>query len=46
MAMNPEVFGKYADNLLRYYERMRKEDLYGVYGRAASAGRRAIPTST
>ena len=31
MAMNPEVFGKYADNLTRYYEHMRKEDVYGVY---------------
>jgi 4-hydroxyphenylacetate 3-monooxygenase len=31
MAMNPMVFGKYADNLTRYYEHMRKEDVYGVY---------------
>ncbi len=31
MAMNPAVFGKYADNLTRYYEHMRKEDVYGVY---------------
>ena len=31
MAMNPSVFGKYADNLLRYYEHMRKNDVYGVY---------------
>ncbi len=31
MAMNPLVFGKYADNLTRYYEHMRKEDVYGVY---------------
>lgn len=31
MAMNPMVFGKYADNLTRYYEHMRKEDIYGVY---------------
>src|SRR5207245_6413217 len=26
MAMNAPVFGQYADNLLRYYEHMRKED--------------------
>jgi 4-hydroxyphenylacetate 3-monooxygenase len=31
MAMNPSVFGSYADNLVRYYEHMRKEDIYGVY---------------
>src|SRR5438067_9189414 len=31
MAMNPEVFGSYADNLVRYYERMRAQDIYGVY---------------
>jgi 4-hydroxyphenylacetate 3-monooxygenase len=31
MAMNPEVFGKYADNLTRYYEHMRKHDVYAVY---------------
>ncbi|MGH8708537.1 MAG: 4-hydroxyphenylacetate 3-hydroxylase N-terminal domain-containing protein, partial [Burkholderiales bacterium] len=31
MAMNPMVFGRYADNLTRYYEHMRKEDVYGVY---------------
>jgi len=31
MAMNPMVFGKYADNLTRYYEHMRHEDVYGVY---------------
>ena len=31
MATNPAVFGKYADNLVRYYEHMRKEDVYGVY---------------
>ncbi|HET7669876.1 MAG TPA: 4-hydroxyphenylacetate 3-hydroxylase N-terminal domain-containing protein [Burkholderiales bacterium] len=31
MAMNPSVFGKYADNLVRYYKHMRKEDVYGVY---------------
>src|SRR5207248_10598096 len=30
-AMNPSVFGRYADNLVRYYEHMRKADLYGVY---------------
>ena len=31
MAMNPSVFGKYEKNLLAYYEKMRREDLYGVY---------------
>jgi len=31
MAMNPMVFGKFADNLTRYYEHMRKDDVYGVY---------------
>jgi 4-hydroxyphenylacetate 3-monooxygenase len=31
MAMNPSVFGKFADNLTRYYEHMRREDVYGVY---------------
>ena len=31
MAMNPEVFGKYADNLARYYEHMRRTDSYAAY---------------
>jgi 4-hydroxyphenylacetate 3-monooxygenase len=31
MAMNPPVFGRFADNLVRYYEHMRREDVYGVY---------------
>src|SRR5205809_245511 len=31
MAMNPDVFGKFAANLTRYYEDMRRQDLYGVY---------------
>jgi len=31
MATNPAVFGKFADNLTRYYEHMRREDVYGVY---------------
>jgi len=31
MAMNPSVFGKYEKNLVAYYEKMRREDLYGVY---------------
>src|ERR671934_1279263 len=31
MAMNPSVFGQYAENLMRYYEHMRREDVYGVY---------------
>jgi len=31
MAMNASVFGRFEKNLLSYYERMRREDLYGVY---------------
>ena len=31
MAMNPAVFGPYADNLMRYYEHMRHADLYAAY---------------
>ena len=31
MSTNPGVFGKYADNLVRYYEHMRENDIYGVY---------------
>ena len=31
MAMDPSVFGKYAENLIKYYEHMRREDVYGVY---------------
>jgi 4-hydroxyphenylacetate 3-monooxygenase len=31
MSLKPEVFGKYADNLMAYYERMRKADSYAVY---------------
>lgn len=31
MSTNPGVFGKYADNLVRYYEHMRDNDIYGVY---------------
>jgi 4-hydroxyphenylacetate 3-monooxygenase len=31
MAMNAAVFGKFEDNLLKYYEHMRREDVYGVY---------------
>ena len=31
MAMNASVFGKFEANLLRYYEHMRDEDIYGVY---------------
>ncbi len=31
MAMNSEVFGGFSDNLKRYYEHMRREDVYGVY---------------
>ena len=31
MAMNASVFGPYSANLLGYYEKMRREDLYGAY---------------
>ena len=31
MAMGSEVFGKYADNLTRYYRHMRSADVYAVY---------------
>ena len=31
MAMNPSVFGRFSENLSRYYEHMRREDVYGVY---------------
>jgi 4-hydroxyphenylacetate 3-monooxygenase len=31
MAMNPAVFGKFETNLVKYYEHMRREDIYGVY---------------
>ena len=31
MAMAPEVFKGFSGNLLKYYEHMRRNDLYGVY---------------
>ena len=31
MSTNPEVFGKYADNLLRYYAHMRENDVFACY---------------
>jgi 4-hydroxyphenylacetate 3-monooxygenase len=31
MSTDPSVFGKYADNLVRYYEYMRKNDTYACY---------------
>lgn len=31
MSLKPEEFGKYADNLLAYYEHMRKTDCYAAY---------------
>jgi len=31
MAMNASVFGPFEKNLLSYYERMRREDLYAAY---------------
>lgn len=31
MSLKPDVFGKYADNLLAYYKHMRENDTYAVY---------------
>ncbi len=31
MAMNAAVFGKFSDNLIKYYDHMRREDIYSVY---------------
>ena len=31
MTLKPDVFGKYADNLLAYYEHLRDNDIYAVY---------------
>lgn len=31
MSLKPEVFGKYAGNLMAYYEHMRRNDTYAVY---------------
>ncbi|MGE8443524.1 MAG: 4-hydroxyphenylacetate 3-hydroxylase family protein [Comamonas testosteroni] len=31
MSLAPEVFGKYADNLMAHYEHMRKNDIYATY---------------
>lgn len=31
MSLKPEVFGPYADNLMAYYDYMRKNDVYTVY---------------
>ena len=31
MSTDPSVFGKYADNLTRYYEHMRRNDTYACY---------------
>jgi 4-hydroxyphenylacetate 3-monooxygenase len=31
MAMNPAVFGKYAENIVAYYRHMRDEDVYAAY---------------
>jgi 4-hydroxyphenylacetate 3-monooxygenase len=31
MSTNPSVFGPYADNLLAYYEHMRRNDTYATY---------------
>ncbi|MBF6567940.1 MAG: hypothetical protein IVW54_03580 [Candidatus Binataceae bacterium] len=31
MAMNPQVFGKYAENVTAYYRHMRRDDIYAAY---------------
>jgi 4-hydroxyphenylacetate 3-monooxygenase len=31
MSLKPDVFGKYADNLLAYYDHLRENDIYAVY---------------
>lgn len=31
MTLKPEVFGQYSDNLLEYYDHMRRKDIYAVY---------------
>src|SRR5690242_16172808 len=31
MAMNPDVFQKYSRNIVRYYEHMRRNDVYAAY---------------
>ncbi|HEY5635821.1 MAG TPA: 4-hydroxyphenylacetate 3-hydroxylase N-terminal domain-containing protein [Burkholderiales bacterium] len=31
MSTNPSVFGKYANNLVRYYEHMRAKDVFAAY---------------
>ncbi len=31
MAMNPAAFAQYADNLLRYYQYMKRNDVYAAY---------------
>src|SRR5579871_4804609 len=31
MAVNPGVFGRFSANLVNYYDKMRREDLYAAY---------------
>ena len=45
MAMNPAVFGDYAENLMRYYEHMRRQDVYGVYARRRRHATRSSTSS-
>lgn len=40
MAMNPSVFGPYADNIVRYYHHLRDKDSYAVYAVAPPAAAR------
>src|SRR5579885_318099 len=40
MAMNPAVFGKYAENIVAYYRHMRDEDVYAAYAVSPPAAAR------
>lgn len=41
MSLKPEVFGKFADNLLAYYDHLRKTDNYAVYAVVPPASARS-----
>ncbi|HUY18720.1 MAG TPA: 4-hydroxyphenylacetate 3-hydroxylase N-terminal domain-containing protein [Candidatus Binataceae bacterium] len=40
MAMNPAVFGKFAENIVAYYHHMREHDIYAAYAVAPPAAAR------
>ncbi len=40
MAMNPAVFGKYAENIVAYYHHMRDQDVYAAYAVSPPAAAR------